>query len=132
MKTVLASMFFLAGATAQASDIKFEGSCHNIASEEIELPFNVEFGANQRTLLPVTEIDSFGNAIVTNVIISFPPSSLLAVRLSTDMPAPFNGDVSAYGVEAGATLRATFPLRLGGQVECRGNIVLERTQGEQP
>ncbi len=121
-KLVASVTFLAASATAQAGDVKFQGSCSSKAEGAEAQSFDLDLSPSQKLTLKVVEIDGFGNEVVTNVLVSFPLSSLLAVRFSTDVPAPFTGEVSSFGVVAGTNLRAEFPLRLGGQVACEGTV----------
>ncbi len=112
----------LVATSAEARSPHFTGSCQSSAEGGDALPFDLEITPGQSLSLPIVERDSFGNEVVTNVLVSFPLSSLLAVRFSTDLATPLNGDVSSFGVTTGTSLRVRFPLHLGGQVACEGSV----------
>ncbi len=115
------SLLFLAASAANAqTSVKFQGSCQSNLNGAEPQAFDVEVSPSNKLTLPIVETDGFGTKIVTNVLVSFPLSSLLAVRFSTDLHEPFG--VSAFGVVDGTTLRAQFPLRLGGQVACEATV----------
>ena len=122
LSKLVASVTFLTASAAQGGTVKFQGSCLSNVEEAEAQTFDLEISPAQKLALPIVEIDGFGNEVVTNVLVSFPISSLLAVRFSTDLPAPFNGDVSSFGVTTSTNLRALFPLHLGGQVACSGTV----------